>query len=85
MRLLLSETLMNALIRYLVLSETMVLVYTRNRQLFWTIRGWRITWISLSFLKETDGHFQIPGLYIHPLRDDCGAYAFATYTGTRIG
>ena len=39
MRLLLSETLMNALIRYLVLSETMVLVYTRNRQLFWTIRG----------------------------------------------
>ena len=38
----------------------------------------------LSFPTETDGRFQISGLSIHPLRNDCGAYAFATYTGTRI-
>ena len=34
----LSKTLMNTLTRYLVLSETTVLAYTRNRQLFRTIR-----------------------------------------------
>ena len=37
MNLLLSETLMNALIRYLVLSETTVLAYARNYPLFRTI------------------------------------------------
>ena len=38
MNLLLSETLINTLIRYLVLSETTVLAYTRNYPLFRTIR-----------------------------------------------
>ena len=38
MNLLLSETLMNTLIRYLVLSETTVFSYTINCPLFWTIR-----------------------------------------------
>ena len=38
MYLLLSETLMNTLIRYLVLSETTILAYTRNHPLFRTIR-----------------------------------------------
>ena len=36
--LLLSEILMNTLIRYLVLSETTIFVYARNRLLFRTIR-----------------------------------------------
>ena len=39
MRLLSSDTLMNTLIRHLILSETTVLAHTVNHPLFRTIRG----------------------------------------------